>query len=237
MTFSLLQQVGIVAFSVTTTIVLWEHFARISGFVYKPSWFIHQAKNLIDYILQRFGCAFAWVSSVFEWLRLDELLISIGELYSAISSLILVSMTSAFLGYKNAILQYSWKPYVVFGGSCVLLGIIFFVINFFLNPTKLLESLAQKCIEWHFNNRQTYKLIWICLPILFVFVIFVLMHNIDRLSRFFRWFFTGTVPIQRKTSQSQLPNTTKGQEDEDEFEEDQNNVAAASSSQADKKTS
>jgi hypothetical protein len=101
-------------------VVLWEHFARISGVWAKPTYFIDLFTDVIMIPMYRFfGRVFAIMSSFFEYLKLYELGVTCAEIVGAVARLLL-SWKEFFAEYCDTIAEYMWKPMVVAAGSILL---------------------------------------------------------------------------------------------------------------------
>lgn len=116
--------------STVVGVVLWQHFARVFDFPYKPSWAIDRLGDGIEWALKWLGRLAALASSLFEWLKLDELLISIYEIFASLAHLVAVTMTSFIVGYLDTIVEYALTPAVVIGGSCFLVSMLIVLLAY-----------------------------------------------------------------------------------------------------------
>ena len=142
-------------------IILWEHIARTTNCIIKPSTCITLLGNDIYNLFRFIGGKFAVISSFLEYLKLRELGISIYDVIKAICDLLVAPYRGFFSGYINYIQNLSYAKLVIFG-STILLSLPYPLLYYFF-PDKIttvnLHLYDYFCL---FNAQASSKILFFC---------------------------------------------------------------------------
>jgi len=116
--------------------VLWEHFAEILLYEYKPTYFLDLLKiTVVRPFWKLFGEWSAYLSGFVELLKLDKLLDTVWKIGESIFSL-LWSVKLFVDGYTSIINEYQWTTSSTIVGSIIIIALLVVIIYLFRNSIR-----------------------------------------------------------------------------------------------------
>lgn len=112
-------------------LVLWQHIARTTNKIIKPSVMISMVGSNIYNLFRIIGNKFAFVSSFLEYLKFKDIGISIYEVISPSVDLIFSPFRGFFDGYLKYITQMSSKNMIIIGSILLILLPCLLIYRFF----------------------------------------------------------------------------------------------------------
>lgn len=136
-------------FCPSITVVLWEHFANILRYEWKPTFFIDLFRtSVVAPFWRLFGGWTAYLSGFVELLKLNELYATIEKLMKSIGNLLL-SVKEFFDGYTQIIKDYEWTLGSTIVGSVIIIALLVGIIYLFRERLRLrwvkLMEISRSC--------------------------------------------------------------------------------------------
>lgn len=108
---------------VAVMVVAWQHFGRMLGMWFRPSWVVGKLGGGMEWGFRQAGRIFAVVSAYVELLRLKELAESLYELWTAAKE-VMISPIWFFASYYETVAEYAWHPVAVTIGSVGIVAVV-----------------------------------------------------------------------------------------------------------------
>ena len=106
-----------------SSLIIWQHIARVYNLKYRPSYFLERGADLCIYFWTKLGELFARLSSYIHYLRLEELAISTRELIEPLWNS-LTSFVYFLKGYMNFLNKVPYKTSLYIGSVSIITGLV-----------------------------------------------------------------------------------------------------------------